>query len=139
MKRASFAWFRGPSLCGAIALSAAALACGGGGGNPGGPSPPPSTNTNVITITASGVSPKTITVTQGARVLFINNDTRNHDMASDEHPDHLECPAVNDVGLLRPSQQRETGNLVFVSARTCGFHDHDDPTNNGLKGQIVIR
>jgi hypothetical protein len=85
------------------------------------------------------VSPKQITVSQGARVLFINNDTRRHDMASDEHPDHLDCPAINDVGLLTPNQQRETANLVFVNPRTCGFHDHDDPTNNGLKGQIIIR
>jgi hypothetical protein len=23
--------------------------------------------------------------------------------------------------------------------RTCGFHDHDNPDNAGLKGRIVIR
>jgi plastocyanin len=126
-------------LSGAFVLAALACACGGsgGGGNPGGPTPP--TNSNVVTITASGVSPKQITVSQGARVLFINNDSRRHDVASDPHPEHTDCPAINDVGVLTAGQQRETGNLVFVNPRTCGFHDHDDPTNTRLQGQIVIR
>jgi plastocyanin len=119
----------------AVSLTAA---CGGGGG-PSNPSPPPSTNPNVITITASGASPRQLTVSQGARVLFINNDARRHDMTSDEHPDHQDCPSINDVGLLLPGQQRETANLSFVNPRTCGFHDHDDPNNNNLKGQIIIR
>jgi hypothetical protein len=58
-------------------------------------------------------------------------------MTSDEHPDHLECPAINQVGLLNPGQSRETGNMVTV--RTCGFHDHEDPDNTNLKGRIIIR
>jgi plastocyanin len=114
-------------------------ACGssGGGGNPGGPSPPP-TNPNVITISSSGIaSPREITVAPGSRVLFVNQDTRRHDMTSDDHPDHLECPAINQVGLLNAGQSRETGNLNTV--RTCGYHDHEDPDNNNLKGRIIIR
>ena len=37
-------------------------------------------------------------------MLFVNNDTRRHDMTSDDHPDHLECPALNQVGVLNPGQ-----------------------------------
>jgi len=107
-----------------------------GGGSTPAPTPTPM-NPNVITISSSGVSPKQLTVNQGARVLFVNNDSRRHDMASDEHPDHLECPAINQVGLLQPGQSRETGNLVVI--RTCGFHDHDNPDTDALKGQIIIR
>jgi plastocyanin len=119
------------------ATIAAASACGGGGGGTP-PTPVPSPNPNVITITAAGVvTPKQLTVSQGARVLFVNSDSRRHNMASDQHPDHLECPAINDVGVLAPGQQRETGNLVTV--RTCGYHDHDDSDNTNLKGSIVIR
>jgi hypothetical protein len=70
-------------------------------------------------------------------VLFVNEHNRRHDMTSDPHPDHLDCPELNQVGLLVPGQRRETGNLVAV--RTCGFHDHDDPGNAGLRGTIVIR
>jgi plastocyanin len=112
-------------------------ACGGGGGGSTQPSPTP-INPNVITISSGGVvSPKDLTVTPGARVLFVNNDGRRHDMTSDDHPDHMECPAINQVGLLMPGQNRETGNLVAI--RTCGFHDHEDPDNKNLRGQIVVR
>jgi hypothetical protein len=70
-------------------------------------------------------------------VLFVNNDSRRHAMTSDPHPDHTNCPEINQVGVLNPGQSRETGNLVAV--RTCGYHDHDDPNNASLKGRIVIR
>ena len=72
----------------------------------------------------------------GTRVLFINND-RRRDMTSDPHPEHNDCPEINDVGILVVGQSKETGNLVAV--RTCGFHDHEDPDNNNVKGRIVIR
>jgi plastocyanin len=120
----------------AAALGLALAGCGGG--NPGSPSPPPQDNPNVITISSSGIAtPRDLTVAPGTRVLFVNQDGRRHDMTSDDHPDHLECPAINQVGLLTPGQSRETGNLNQV--RTCGFHDHEDPDNNNLKGRIVIR
>jgi hypothetical protein len=110
--------------------------CGGGGG-PTSPSPP-AENPHRITITAAGaVTPVELVVPPGARVLFINNDSRRHEMGSDPHPDHGDCPPINVVGLLNPGQSRETGNLVV--ARTCGFHDHENPDNSALKGRITIR
>jgi plastocyanin len=93
--------------------------------------------TTTVTITAAGVSPNNIEVTAGSRVLFINNDTRTHNMTSNPHPEHTDCPELNQVGLLSPGQQRETGNLV--AARTCGYHDHDNPSASSLFGQIIIR
>ncbi|MBI4887646.1 MAG: hypothetical protein HY824_11185 [Acidobacteria bacterium] len=121
----------------------AASACGGGssgGGNtttptPTGPSTPSGGTT--ITITASGVSPAALTVEVGSRVTFVNSDTRNHDMASDPHPEHSNCPAINDVGFLTPGQSKTTGNLT--TARTCGFHDHDQPSTRSLQGTITVR
>ena len=111
-------------------------ACGGGGG-PTDPSPAPS-NPHRITISSSGaVSPTELIVPPGTRVLFINNHSRRHDMTSDQHPDHLDCPEINQAGLLQPGQSRETGNLVTV--RTCGFHDHELPDDPLLKGRIIIR
>jgi hypothetical protein len=70
-------------------------------------------------------------------VLFVNNDSRRHDMTSDDHPDHLECPALNQVGVLTPGQSRESGNLVVT--RTCGYHDHDNPDNANVQGRIIVR
>lgn len=83
------------------------------------------------------MSPNELAVSPGTRVLFINNHTRPHDMSSDPHPDHSDCPEINQVGMLNPGQSRETGNLVAI--RTCGFHDHDNPNDAALTGSIVIR
>jgi plastocyanin len=104
------------------------------------PSSNPNNPTNPYTITISPggvVDPKQLMVPPGTRVLFVNNHSRPHNMTSDPHPDHLDCPDLNQVGLLNAGQSRESGNLVTV--RTCGFHDHDDPDNVNLRGSIVIR
>jgi plastocyanin len=109
-------------------------ACGGGGSSPTPITPGP----NSIVIGANGaVSPSELVVSPGTRVTFINNHNLRHNMTSDPHPEHDDCEPINAVGLLSPGQQRETGNLVQV--RSCGFHDHEDDRNNGLKGRIVVR
>jgi hypothetical protein len=117
-------------------LAALAFSACGSGSGPAAPSPP--ATTYQITISAQGaVSPVELSVPLGARVLFVNNHSRRHDMSSDPHPDHDDCPPINLVGLLMPGQSRETGNLTI--ARTCGFHDHEDPGNNALRGRVIIR
>jgi len=128
---------------GSVLLTAvlAVAACGGGDSSPPtSPTPPGgsggSTSTT-ITITASGVSPQSITVPPGTRVTFINNDSRRHNMASDPHPEHTDCPEINQVGLLQTGQSRETGNLNTVGP--CGFHDHDLPGVSSLRGTIRIQ
>jgi plastocyanin len=113
---------------------------GCGGSAPSSPSNGGSTTTDTtVTITASGMSATQINVSPGARITFVNNDARPHNMTSDPHPEHNDCPEINTVGLLQPGQRRETGNLVAV--RTCGFHDHDDPPPAGARwtGRITIR
>ena len=91
-----------------------------------------------IVIGADGaVRPANLLVNAGGRVTFLNLDGVAHDVTSDPHPDHTDCPAINEVGLLQPGQSQQTGNLVF--AGTCGFHDHDQPFNDLLQGTIVIR
>ena len=90
-----------------------------------------------VTITSTGASPKSLEVPLGSRILFINDDNRDHNMGSDPHPDHNECPPLNQVGLLRPGQRRETGNLVVL--RTCGYHDHDLPNLTSLWGTITTK
>jgi plastocyanin len=116
----------------ALAACLLAAACGK---TPSTPSPAP--NPNQVTITAAGaVTPAEIVVAPGARVLFTNQDSRRHHMASDPHPEHNLCTEINAVGLLQPGESRETGNLVTV--RTCGYHDHENPDDASLKGRIVI-
>jgi len=124
----------------AALLVAAASACGGGD-SPSSPTPTPSPGGGstgaTITITGSGVSPRSVTVSAGSRVTFVNNDSRPHDMASDPHPSHTACPAINDVGFLQPGQSRQTGNLN--TPRTCGYHDHNRDTDTSLQGTITIQ
>jgi plastocyanin len=129
-------------------LTVLALGCGGGGG-PTTPSPPPGgeggggggggggTNTTTFTISGNSVSPRSITVAPGTRVTFINNDSRPHEMYSDPHPEHGDCPAIDQVGFITPGQTKQTGNLNDV--RTCGFHDHNQPEVAGLTGTIIVR
>lgn len=139
-----------PTLCmrrravpgAAAVLLVAAVACGGGsnssgggGGTPTAPSPSPSAAT--ITITASGVSPRSVTVPVGSRVTFVNNSNSAHDMASNPHPAHTDCPEINQVGFLTTGQSRQTGPLN--TTRTCGFHDHNRDTDTSLQGTIVIQ
>jgi plastocyanin len=122
----------GRTLGAAAALAAAAVSCGGSSASP---TPPP--NGPMISITSLGVTPKAVTVSRGSQVTFVNNDSRPHDMESDPHPEHTDCPEINSVGTLNPRQSRQTGNLNTV--RTCGFHDHLAAENNNLRGSIVIQ
>jgi plastocyanin len=135
---------------GAFLAAVLTLACGGGGGTGGGSPTAPTpttpttpgggggTSTTTITIGSDGrVTPSAITVSAGAQVTFVNNDSRAHDMSSDPHPDHTDCPPINQVGFLQPGQSRQTGNLT--TAGTCGFHDHNQPANAALRGTITIQ
>ena len=100
-------------------------------------SPSPTTSSATITITSSGVSPKSVTVAPGSQVTFTNNDSSQHEMASDPHPAHTDCPAINSVGSLSPGQGRSTGNLNVT--RACGFHDHLRDGDQSLRGTITIQ
>ena len=128
----------------ALAVALTLAACGGGGNSggstPSSPSPTPTPTPGggrTITITSSRVSPRTLTVPAGSRVTFVNNDSGAHDMNSDPHPAHTNCPEINQVGFLSAGQSRQTGNLN--TTRTCGYHDHNQTTNTSLQGTIVIQ
>ncbi len=101
------------------------------------PAPTPPATVVVVTITPDGASPSTITIAPGTRIRFVNNDVLPHDMTSDPHPDHTQCPPINKVGLLLPGQSRESDPLTTL--RTCGFHDHNDSDNPRWTGTIQVR
>jgi plastocyanin len=133
-------------MAAAIVVASAVMACGGGGGStPTTPTTPTSptnpttpTATATITIGTDGrVSPSSVTITPGGRVTMINNHSRPHDMSSDPHPEHTQCPEINQIGFLSTGQSRTSGN--FNTARTCGFHDHNEENNTALQGRIIIQ
>ena len=129
------------------ATAAALVSCGGGSSSPTGSTQVISPSTGVtgpsgatVTITAAGVSPSQVSITVGQSVTFVNNDTRPHEMNSDPHPEHTDCPELNQVGRLESGQQRDSGNLNGNpnTAKRCGFHDHINDNNAALKGSITI-
>jgi hypothetical protein len=69
-------------------------------------------------------------------VMFVNNDTRPHTIASDPVQLHSDCPGINLVGFLSQGERRETGALN--EPRVCGFHDHNNEFDPTLKGRIVV-
>lgn len=124
----------------ALVLTALAAACGGGNDSPTAPTPPPSggppaANTLTLTITANGLSVGG-EVAVGGTVTIVNNASTPHEMSSDPHPVHTDCPGLN-IGLLQPGQQRTSQPLT--AARTCGMHDHINPGTASLTRAIVIR
>ena len=96
------------------------------------------TNGATITISGGRVSPAGVTVAVGQTVTFVNNDGRTHEMASDPHPQHGSCPSIEaGVGTIAAGQTKVTH--AFANAGTCGFHDHLDDGNAGLKGTITVQ
>lgn len=125
------------TLSGLVALAA----CGGGSsptapevGDGGGSAPGPSGAT--ITIANNQVTPASVTIRSGQSVTFVNNNGRGHNVTSDPHPTHTDCPAINAVGNMTNGQTRLTNALTAV--RTCGFHNHDDPDNTNYRGSIIV-
>ena len=131
-----------------IGLSLSIVSCGGGE-SPSAPTPTPQqpppaptpspgsgVSTTTITISGAGVSPRDIVVARGSRVTFVNNDAVGHDMNSDPHPAHTSCTDMN-VGFVSNGQTKQTD--VLNIARTCGYHDHNQPSNAALQGTITIQ
>lgn len=119
-----------------LVVTSLTLGCQGPGGTATSPTSPPPVGSLVVTITQAGVAPKAVIVARGSQVTFVNEDGRPHQMASDPHPEHVECPEINSVGYLNQGQSRQTGNLN--DPVTCGFHDHLNGSNSTLHGTITI-
>lgn len=129
-------------LAGIVVGLSLAAACGGSstapssnpGGGTGGAGPVGAT----MTIDANGVlTPTSVTINNGESVRFVNNHNTPHQMASDPHPAHTDCPPINALPTLGPGQSGQTNALT--TSRTCGVHDHLNDTNASLRGSIVIR
>ncbi|HUF24175.1 MAG TPA: hypothetical protein VMN81_08620 [Vicinamibacterales bacterium] len=123
----------------AIAVAAAAAACGGGGST----APTPTTPAGVvagslgatISIRADGTSPDDVRIERTQKVRFINNDTRPHQINTNPHNFHTDCPPNNTV-VLNPGQQFDTAN--FNEVKACGYHNHLLPDDQKFWGTIRV-
>jgi plastocyanin len=118
-------------------FAVAFAACGGGGSAPTSPSGGGGTTTvPTVTITANGVEPRTIEISSGQQVRFINNDGTTREILSTPHLTHTDCPPINAVGTLSPGSNRMTDAMNTV--RICGYHDHRNPDDQRFRGQINV-
>jgi plastocyanin len=91
-----------------------------------------------ITMTSNGVSASSVTIAVGQTVVFINNDNKSHEIASNPHPQHGSCPGIEaGLGIIAAGQTATTHN--FGNAGTCGYHDHQDDTNVKFQGSITVQ
>ena len=122
-----------------IALATIALAsCGGGsyGGSPTSPGGGTGAVGATITIRANGtVEPSEVSIQVGQRVRFVNEDGRQHQPTSNPHLSHTDCPALN-LPIMNTGGSMNTG--VFDQIKACGFHDHQNPDTESLRGTIRI-
>lgn len=100
------------------------------------PTPTPGPGVITVTITNAGVSPANVQITRGSIVRFVNQSASVHQMNSDPHPTHGDCPPLNQVPFLNPGQSGQTG--AFTVAGACGYHDHLNPGNGALRGTIQV-
>ena len=125
-------------LAAGIAIVAA---CGGSSSSPSSNPTPgactPSANANTLVIQNNTICPSALTVTRGTQITILNSDSRTHEMDSDPHPEHTDCPELNQIGFLSTGQSRQSGNLNI--ARKCGMHDHSSPDTASLKATITIQ
>jgi hypothetical protein len=89
-----------------------------------------------VTITATGVTPRELSVPLGSQVTFVNQDNRSHQMMSDPHPLHTGCVEINAVGTLARGESRTTAPLG--SRKSCGFHDNLRDGDTSLRGVILV-
>jgi plastocyanin len=126
----------------ALAIAITAYACGGSDSPmpPTSPTPNPPAGpapmTQTISITGSGLSSRSIDVAVGGTITFVNNDNAAHEMSSNPHPVHTDCPALN-VGVLNPGEARATQPIN--TARSCGMHDHMTAATASLQATVTFR
>lgn len=81
----------------------------------------------VVKITASGFSPKAVTIKVGDSVTWMNTDSLDHTVNSAVHPTHQVYPPLN-LGNVQPGGKV---SLKFPTAGTYKYHDHLNPTLTG--------
>lgn len=102
--------------------------------------------TPTVEITSKGFSPKTLTISQGDTVKFINKDIEKHWPASDVHPTHTKypgsgidkCDTLDEYYIFdacRGFAQGEEFSFPFDEIGTWKYHDHLNPE---IKGTIIV-
>lgn len=93
--------------------------------------------TYVVNLKDSGPEPRSLDISKGDTVKFINNGTRPFWVASDPHPIHNLCPGFDAVhGLIHNESWSHI--FKFDAPKTCSYHNHVDVTTVMYRGSINI-
>jgi plastocyanin len=90
-----------------------------------GPGTAVAATTKTVTIVGSGFTPKTVTITEGDTVQWINRDSKNHQVL--ENRGRFVSP------ILGPNQRY---TFTFNAA---GTYNYKDELNSRLTGQVVVK
>lgn len=100
-------------------------------------SPKSFSKTYVVNLKDSGPEPRSLDISKGDTVKFVNNGTRPFWVASDPHPVHSLCPGFDaSHGLVHNESWSHT--FKFDASKTCFYHNHVDPTTTLYTGVINI-
>lgn len=80
-----------------------------------------------ITLTASGFNPQSVTIKQGAKVVWLNKSGNDATVNSNPHPTHTDYSPLN----LGRFGNGESLSLTFDQKGTYGYHNHLDPSQTG--------
>lgn len=84
-----------------------------------------------VTVSASGYTPKTITVKRGAKVVWKNTSGGPVTVNSDAHPTHLLWPFLN----LGKFEDGSSVSVVFEKSGTYTYHNHLDAS---MVGTVIV-
>lgn len=90
----------------------------------------------VLTLTDAGVDASELRIAVGERIEIVNSSSQTHQIQSNPHPVHDECPPINQPGRLGPGERGFTD--PFSTAMTCGFHDHLNPFVAAFQGDVIV-
>ncbi len=86
-----------------------------------------------VTLTATGFSPKEVTVDRGTKVIWMNKSGKEATVNSNPHPVHTDHPELN-LGSFNDGETGNTLELFFNSPGTFNYHNHF----NAVQGGTVI-
>lgn len=95
-----------------------------------------------VTYSDAGFSPKSVSVTVGTKVIFVNQSTKNMWVASAKHPDHTaysgtslsqHCPDASNSAFdeCTADAPGKTYSFIFNKEGEWKYHDHIDATKFG--------
>ena len=87
-----------------------------------------------ISITKDGFTPQEIQIRKGTIVTWTNNDTSNHQVASDPFPMDNNLKEIGKGRILSPN---DVFSFTFDTEGTFTYHDELNPFR--LKGTVVVK